>query len=114
MNDLELRNITSLQARMNRMESMMQQLLTIMTTSLADVERTMQMQNMLQDLHLSTDIYMASVNPIAVMPQERPEMEAIREALLSGDRIKAIQLYRSVYGVSFKAAQDALGLTPRH
>jgi len=98
------------------METMMQQLLTILTTSGADVERTMQMQTMLQNLHLNPDIYMAGmagINPVAVTPQERPEMEAIRQALLSGDRIKAIQLYRSVYGVGLREAEDALGLTPR-
>ena len=33
---------------------------------------------------------------------------AIREALLSGDKLKAIKLYRSVYGVGLKEAQDAL------
>jgi ribosomal protein L7/L12 len=35
-------------------------------------------------------------------------MGAIREALLSGDKMKAIKLYRSVYGVGLKEAQDAL------
>ena len=39
---------------------------------------------------------------------ERPEIGAIREALLSGDKLKAIKLYRSVYGVGLKEAQDAL------
>ncbi len=33
---------------------------------------------------------------------------AIREALLSGDKMKAIKLYRNVYGVGLKEAQDAL------
>jgi len=59
----------------------------------------------------SPDIYMTNmvgINPVAVRREERPEMEAIRKALLSGNRIKAIQLYRSVYGVSVKEAQDAL------
>ncbi len=94
------------------METMMQQLLTILTTSLADVERTMQMQTMLQAMHLSSDIYMAGINPVAVTREVRPEMEAIREALLSGDRIKAIKLYRSVYGGSLREAEDALRLLP--
>ena len=30
------------------------------------------------------------------------------EALLSGDKIKAIKLYRSIYGVGLKEAKDAL------
>jgi len=104
MDDQELaRHITSLQARMNRMEILMQQLLTILTTSRADGERTMQMQTMLQELRFSPGI-----NPAAFTPQERPEIGAIREALLSGDKLKAIKLYRSVYGVGLKEAQDAL------
>jgi hypothetical protein len=39
-------------------------------------------------------------------------MEAIRQALLSGDNVKAISLYRSVYGGSLKEADTALGLLP--
>ena len=85
------------------METLMQQLLTILTTSRADGERTMQMQTMLQELRLSPGI-----NPAAVTPQERPEIGAIRQALLSGDKLKAIKLYRSVYGVGLREAQDAL------
>jgi ribosomal protein L7/L12 len=109
MDDQELaRHITSLQARMNRMETLMQQLLTILTTSRADGERTMQMQTMLQELRLSPGIHTADSNPASVKPQERPEIGAIREALLSGDKLKAIKLYRSVYGVGLREAQEAL------
>src|SRR5205823_2178626 len=75
MDDQELvRHITSLQARMNRMEALMQQLLTILTTSRADVEQTMQMQTMLQELRFSPAIHTAASNPSAVTPQERPEI----------------------------------------
>ena len=109
MDDKEFaRHITSLQARMNRIETLMQQLLLILTSSRADVERTMQMQTMLQELRLGPDIHTADINPGAVPPQERPEIGAIRQALLSGNKMKAIQLYRSLYGVSLKEAQDAL------
>ena len=90
------------------METLMQQLLTILTTSRADGERTMQMQTILQDLRFSPGINPADSNPVAVTPQERPEVGAIREALLSGDKIKAIKLYRSIYGVGLKEAKDAL------
>ncbi len=90
------------------METLMQQLLTILTSSRADVERTMQMETMLQELRLGPDIYTAGINPGAVTPQERPEIGAIRQALLSGDKMKAIKLYRSVYGVSLKEAHDAI------
>jgi len=50
----------------------------------------------------------AGINPVAATPQERPEIRAIREALLLGDKMKAIKLYRSLYGGSMKEAQDAL------
>ena len=98
MNDQELsRYITSLQARMNRMETLMRQLLNMLSTGATTGEQT-QIQNMLQQLHGNPEI----------SPQERPELGAIREALLSGDKMKAIKLYRSVYGVGLKEAQDAL------
>jgi ribosomal protein L7/L12 len=95
----QVRYITSLQARMNRMETLMQQLLTVLENSgsLYSGER-IQMQNMLQELQGNPEF----------RSQERPEMEAIRQALLSGNKITAIKLYRSVYGVSLKEAQDAL------
>jgi ribosomal protein L7/L12 len=93
---------------MDRMETLMQQLLTILTSSRADVERTMQMETMLQELRLGPNIHTAGINPGAVPPQERPEIGAIREALRLGDKMKAIKLYRSLYGVSLKEAQEAL------
>ena len=68
----------------------------------------MQMQTMLQELRLSPGINTAGSNLAAVTPQERLEIGAIREALLSGDKLKAIKLYRSVYGVGLKEAQEAL------
>lgn len=100
MDDQEqVRHLTSLQARMNRMETMMQQLLTMLTTSGATAHgERIQLQNMLQELH---------GNP-QIQPQERPEIRAIREALLSGNKIQAIKLYRSVYGVGLKEAKDAI------
>jgi len=83
-------------------------LLTTLTTSRAEGERTMQMQTMLQELRPSPGINPAGIKPPAATPQERPEIRAIREALLSGDKMKAIKLYRSIYGVGLKEAQDAL------
>ena len=98
MDNQELtRYITSLQARMNRTETLMRQLLNMLITGASTGER-IQIQNMLQELQRDPE----------TPPQERPEMRAIREALLSGDRMKAVKLYRSVYGVSLKEAQDAL------
>ena len=80
MNEQEYyRRVDQLVTRVNRMEAMMQALL----------------------LRLG-------INPAELTPPERPEIRAIREALLSGNKMKAIQLYRSLYGVGLKEAQDAL------
>lgn len=91
--------ITALEARIYRMETTMQKLLTILTTSGAEYQRTMQMQTLLQDLY---------IDPANMTPQKPPEIGAIREALLSGDKIKAIKLYRGLYGVGLKEARDAI------
>src|SRR5215469_10493372 len=103
MDDQEqIRRLNSLEARVQRMETMLQQLLSNLTSSRAEVDRIRHMQNMLFELRHSPDLYPAGpagINPGAATLQERPEMGAIREALLSGDRMKAIKLYRSVYGV---------------
>ncbi len=40
--------------------------------------------------------------------QERPEMVAIRNAWLAGDKIQAIKLYRHLYGVDLREAKSAL------
>ena len=79
------------------METLMRQLLNMLSTGASTGEQT-QIQNILQQLHDNPEISL----------QERPELGAIREALLSGDKMKAIKLYRSVYGVGLKEAQDAL------
>lgn len=80
MNEQEYhRHVDQLVTRVNRLETLMQQLLIRL-----------------------------SINPTELMPPEPPEIRAIREALLSGNKMKAIQLYRSFYGVGVKEAQDAL------
>jgi hypothetical protein len=96
MHDREERRIASLEAKVIRLEVILVQLLTLLETSGAAVERTMHMHTMLQQMHLSPDT----------------SMEAIRQALLSGDTLKAITLYRRVYGGSLKEAEAALGLLP--
>jgi ribosomal protein L7/L12 len=112
MNEQEYyRRVDQLVTRMNRMEAMVQQLLLILTSSGADGERTMQMQTILQELRSDPHVHpvgMAGINPGAGTPQERPEIRAIRQELLSGNKMKAILLYRSLYGVGLKEAQDAL------
>ena len=80
MNEQEYyRRVDQLVTKVNRLETLMQQLLIRL-----------------------------SINPAELMPPEPPEIRAIREALLSGNKMKAIQLYRSLYGVGLKEAQDAL------
>ena len=84
MNEQEYyRRVDQLVTRMNRMEAMMQALL----------------------IHLGID-------PAEVTPQDPPEIralrDAIRAALLAGDKMKAIRLYREHYGVGLKEAQDAI------
>ena len=48
------------------------------------------------------------IDPAEVTPQEPPETGAIREALLAGHKIHAIKIYRSLYGVGLKEAKDAI------
>ena len=78
--------IIQLEARMHRMEAMMQALLIRL-----------------------------GIDPEEVTPPEPPENRAIREALLAGNKIHAIKLYRSLYGVSLKDAKDAIdAMEPRY
>lgn len=100
-----VRHITSLQARVNRIEALMQQLLLTLTSSQAHVDQYRQMQAMLQELREGSDMYAASGNPGA---PERPEIAAIRRELLAGNKLRAIQLYRELYGVSVQEAKNAL------
>ena len=112
MNDQE--RIASLEARMHRMEAMTQELLSILTTSGADSQKTIQMQTMLQGLHIGPRIHATDtggINPVAITQQERPEDRAIQEALLAGDNMKAIKLYRQLYGCGLQEAAGALRIT---
>ena len=67
------------------------------------VTRTNRLETLMQQL-----LIRLSINPTELMPPEPPEIRAIREALLLGDRMKAIRLYRGLYGVGLKEAQDAI------
>ncbi|HEY0753530.1 MAG TPA: hypothetical protein VGD98_06175 [Ktedonobacteraceae bacterium] len=75
MNEQDIvRQITSLQAGMNRMEALMQQLLLTMTSSGAHVEQTAQMQNMLQELRSGgSDGYAGASYAQPFGQQERPD-----------------------------------------
>ena len=57
------------------------------------------------------------VNPAALVARGMagaPEVGAIREALLSGNKINAIKIYRSIYGVGLKEAKDAVDAMERN
>ncbi len=73
------RRIIQLEARVHRMEAMVEALLIRL-----------------------------GIDPAEVIPQDPPETRAIREALLAGHKIHAIKLYRSLYGVGLKDAKDAI------
>ncbi len=74
------RRLIQLEARMHRMETMMQALLMRL-----------------------------DIDPSEITPREPSETtRAIREALLAGHKINAIKLYRELYGVSLKEAKDAI------
>jgi ribosomal protein L7/L12 len=75
------RRMIQLEARMHRMEAMMQALLIRL-----------------------------GIDSTEVTPQEpeAPEIRAIRETLLVGDKINAIKLYRAFYGVGLKESKDAI------
>ncbi len=73
------RRLIQLEARMHRMETMMQTLLMRL-----------------------------DIDPSEITPREPSETRAIREALLAGHKINAIKLYRELYGVGLKDAKDAI------
>ncbi len=99
-----IRRITLLETRMYRVEALMQQLLMTMTSSQAHIEQVKHIYAILQELRNDPDNF--HMEPISI--QERPEMAAIRQALLAGNKIEAIKLYRQLYGVSLKDAHDAI------
>lgn len=109
MHDQEFaQHITSLQARMNRMEAMMQQLLVNLSSSHSHMDQMMQLHAMLQELRQGSDAYSVGTHQAPVTPQETPEVRAIRQALLAGDKIKAIALYRAHYNVDLRTAKAAV------
>lgn len=80
MNELEnQRRVDQLITKVNHLESLVQQLLIRL-----------------------------NINPEELTPPEPPEVRAIREALLAGNKMKAIQLYRGLYNVGAQEAQAAL------
>jgi ribosomal protein L7/L12 len=76
------RRLIQLEARVQRMEAMMQALL----------------------VRLGVDV--EEVTPQE--PQRAQELRAVREALLAGQKILAIKLYRELYGVSLREGKEAV------
>lgn len=103
--------LTSLEARMKRMEHLMQQLIMVQISSQAHSDQVAHMREILQELRNNpapvSAVPQPGPGPSAPQP-ERPEMAAIRQALLAGDKMKAIQIYRAVYGVGLPEAQAAI------
>jgi ribosomal protein L7/L12 len=54
------------------------------------------------------------IDPEEVMPPEVLEPRAVREALLAGNKILAIKFYREFYGVGLKEAKDAVDAMERN
>lgn len=104
MDDQEVTEyLTSLENRMNRLETLMQELLLTLTSSQAHIEQTIRMRAMLEDLRRGLDI-----NPATVSPQEQAELDAIYQAVRVGNKIHAIKLYRNLYGVGLREAKNAI------
>lgn len=117
----------ALETRLNRIEALLDQLLSILSSSNSEYDRYTYIQALLQELRSSHDAhrgdaagfaptgypqqangYPAGANP---QQQERPEIAAIRAAVRAGNKIEAIKLYRSLYGAGLqeaKAAVDAM------
>jgi ribosomal protein L7/L12 len=80
----------------------------------ADMKRVAHMEARIARIEaaLQTLIMRLGLNPAEIIPQESPEAgavrAAVRAALMAGDKVKAIRLYRDYYGVGLKEAQDAL------
>jgi ribosomal protein L7/L12 len=108
LNDVEARRIAALEVRIKQMERLMQQLLYTLMSSNSQVDQIRRMETMLQELRGSSDNSRAAASPLSAAQQERPEMAAIRQALQTGNKLKAIQLYRSAFNAGLKEAQDAI------
>ncbi|HLW01133.1 MAG TPA: hypothetical protein VKT82_20920 [Ktedonobacterales bacterium] len=115
----------SIETRLSRIETLLDQLLSTLSSSNSEYDRHMHVQAILQELRSSHDPQMGSAAgfattgypqqmggaPGAYPQQERPEIAAIRAAVRAGDKTQAIKLYRSLYGAGLqeaKAAVDAM------
>ncbi|MBE3559391.1 MAG: hypothetical protein IMW89_09215 [Ktedonobacteraceae bacterium] len=80
----------------------------------ANFRRIMQLEARVSRLEATVQALLGrlDIDPAEVIPQEPPAdravHDAIRAALLAGNKIQAIALYREHYGVSLKEAKDAI------
>ncbi len=112
----------SLETRLNRIETLLDQLLSVLSSSNSEYDRVTHTQALLQELRGSQDAQMGSAAGFAPTgypqqmggypggnpQQERPEIAAIRAAVRAGNKIEAIKLYRSLYGVGLQEAKVAV------
>ncbi len=77
--DEHTRQLARLQGRMLRMEAMMQAVLARL-----------------------------GINPAEIEAQMPPQQRAVLDALLAGDKAKAVMLYSQLYGVNFQTAGEAI------
>jgi len=105
-----LRYITALEVRVGKLESIVQRLLSIQTMTQSNADELMQMRALLAELNGNGNAGASADggNWATATPPERPEMQAIREALREGNKMKAIALYRSAFGVTLQGAQAAI------
>lgn len=109
-----------LEARMGQMEALMQRLLTTLSTSHDHIGQTTQLQQLQQELASALDPYApgrAGFGPAGAAPgaswQQPQQNPAISNALMAGDKIKAIKLYREQYGVDLQTAKNAIDAMER-
>lgn len=79
MDSEERARLTRLEARVHQLEAAMQEALTRL-----------------------------GIDPAEFLPQQSQDNQAIWSALMAGNKILAIKLYREQYGVGLKEAKDAI------
>ena len=101
-------HLASLEARVTWIERLLQQVLYTLMSSNSHMDQLKRLETLLQELRGSSETHTAAANLVTGAQQQRPEMAAIRQALLSGNKLKAIQLYRSAFHAGLNEAQDAI------
>ena len=87
--------IAYLEARVNRLEALLERWVAIETASMMNADKWQQEGAVLKELRSSPE-------------SQARNIQAIRAAWQAGDRKQAIKLYSDIYGVDAKTAQAAL------